>query len=287
MGATATDRFSRREFLRLLDITDKQLAYWEKAGIVSPRKAAGDDFYDFRDLISLRTAKQLIQSGVSANRLRLALAALNQKLSKVEKPLTELRILSNGRDVIVDHEGAHLEPISGQFVLNFDTRELRDKVRVMPERNANDWFALALQYESDPETHLQAIDAYRRVLAITPTHIEALINLGMLSYEQGDLENASACFLRAVTGDPNNAVAHFNLGSVLDELGHLEAARRHLRIAVRIDPNYPDAHYNLAFVCDKLGSAFEARQHWQHYIRLDPTSPWCDYARQRLALPLP
>ena len=61
MGATATDRFSRREFLRLLDITDKQLAYWEKLGIVSPRKAAGDDFYDFRDLISLRTAKQLIQ----------------------------------------------------------------------------------------------------------------------------------------------------------------------------------------------------------------------------------
>src|ERR1700677_3338865 len=207
MGATATDRFSRREFLRLLDITDKQLAYWEKLGIVSPRKAAGDDFYDFRDLISLRTAKQLIQSGVSANRLRLALAALNQKLSKVEQPLTELRILSNGRDIIVDHDGAHLEPISGQFVLNFDTRELRDRVRVMPERNANDWFALALQYESDPETHLQAIDAYRRVLAITPNNVEALINLGMLSYEQGDLENASACFLRAVTGDPNNSVA--------------------------------------------------------------------------------
>ena len=60
-----------------------------------------------------------------------------------------------------------------------------------------------------------------------------------------------------------------------------------LRISVRIDANYADAHYNLAFVCDKLGSAFEARQHWQHYIRLDPTSPWCDYARQRLALPLP
>jgi tetratricopeptide (TPR) repeat protein len=287
MGATATDRFSRREFLRLLDITDKQLTYWEKLGIVSPRKAAGEDFYDFRDLISLRTAKQLIQSGVSAPRLRLALSALNQKLSKVQTPLTELRILSNGRDVIVDHEGAHLEPISGQFVLNFDTRELRDKVRVMPERNVTEWFALALQYESDPDTHFQAIEAYRRVLAVNPTHIEAVINLGMLSYEQGDLESASACFLRAVTGDPDNAVAHFNLGSVLDELGHLEAARRHLRIAVRIDSSYPDAHYNLAFVCDKLGSAFEARQHWQHYIRLDPTSPWCDYARQRLALPLP
>jgi tetratricopeptide (TPR) repeat protein len=281
MGATATDRFSRREFLRLLDITDKQLAYWEKLGIVSPRKAAGDDFYDFRDLISLRTAKQLIQSGVSANRLRLALAALNQKLSKVEQPLTELRILSNGRDIIVDHDGAHLEPISGQFVLNFDTRELRDKVRVMPERNANDWFALALQYESDPETHLQAIDAYRRVLAITPTNVEALINLGMLSYEQGDLENASACFLRAVTGDPNNSVAHFNLGSVLDELGHLEAARRHLRVAshrpqLRRRPLQPRVRLRQARLGLRSPPALAAlhppRPH-QPLVRLRPPAP--------------
>jgi tetratricopeptide (TPR) repeat protein len=283
----ATERFSRREFQRILDITEKQLAYWEKLGLVSPRGNGSEKFYDFRDLISLRTAKQLIENGVPATRLRRSLAALNQKLSKVETPLTELRILANGRDVIVEHDGAHLEPISGQFVLNFDTRELRDKVRFMPERDANDWFALALQYESDPETHTQAIDAYRHVLSISPTHVDALINLGMLSYEQGDFENAASCFLRAVTIDNANAVAHFNLGSVLDELAQLELARQHLRIAVRLEPQYADAHYNLAFVCDKLGSNLEARQHWQHYIRLDPTSPWCDYARQRLAMPLP
>jgi tetratricopeptide (TPR) repeat protein len=283
----ATDRFTRREFQRILDVTDKQLAYWEKLRLLPPRKNAADKSYDFRDLITLRTAKQLIENGVSANRLRRSLVALNQKLSEIKAPLTELRILSNGRDVIVEHRGAHLEPISGQFVLNFDTRELGDKIRFMPERNADDWYALALQYEADPEARAQAIDAYRRVLAASPTHVDALINLGMLSYEQGDLENASACFLRAVTIESDNAVAHFNLGSVLDELGQPELARQHLRVAVRVDPRYADAHYNLAFVCDKLGSSIEARQHWQTYIHLDPTSPWCDYARQRLALPLP
>jgi tetratricopeptide (TPR) repeat protein len=282
----ATDRFTRREFQRILDVTDKQLAYWEKLRLVAPR-TGGDKSYDFRDLISLRTAKQLIENGVPATRLRRSLIALNQKLSEVQAPLNELRILANGRDIIVEHRGAHLEPISGQFVLNFDTRELNDKVRFMPERNADDWFALALQYESDPESHTQAIDAYRHVLATSPSHVDALVNLGMLSYEQGDLENASACFLRAVTVEPDNAVAHFNLGSVLDELAQLELARQHLRIAVRLDPRYADAHYNLAFVCDKLGSSIEARQHWQQYIHLDPASPWCDYARQRLAQPLP
>jgi tetratricopeptide (TPR) repeat protein len=278
-----TERFTRHEFLRLLDITEKQLNYWEKLRLVSPRKSGADKFYDFRDLISLRTAKQLIEKGVSANRLRRSLIALNQKLSEVQAPLTELRILSNGRDVIVERDGARLEPISGQFVLNFETRELRDKLRVMPERNVDDWFALALQYESDPESRPQAIDAYQRVLAANPRHVDALINLGMLSYEQGQLESAAGCFLRAVAVHPDSAVAHFNLGSVLEELGQLETSRQHLRIAVRLDPTHADAHYNLALVCDKLDAPAEARRHWQLYIDLDPTSPWCVYARDRLA----
>src|ERR1700732_1525625 len=156
----ATERFTRSEFQRILDVTDKQLSYWEKLRLISPRKSGADKFYDFRDLISLRTAKQLIEKGVSANRLRRSLVALNQKLSEVQAPLTELRILANGRDVIVERDGARLEPLSGQFVLNFDTRELGDKVRVMPERKPEDWFALGLQYGADPASRAEAIDAY-------------------------------------------------------------------------------------------------------------------------------
>ncbi len=279
----ATDRFTRREFQRLLDVTDKQLSYWERLRLVSPRKGGHEKFYDFRDLISLRTAKQLIEKGVSANRLRRSLVALNQKLSEVQTPLTELRILSNGRDVIVERNGARLEPISGQFVLNFDTRELGDKVRYMPERGPEDWYALALQYEADPNARAEAIDAYQRVLATNPSHIDALINLGMLSYDDGNVEKAKECFQRATELNKDNAIAQFNLGSVLEELGELERARQHLRLAVRLDARYADAHYNLAFVCDKLGAHAEAREHWQRYVELDPASPWCDYARERLA----
>jgi tetratricopeptide (TPR) repeat protein len=278
----ATERFSRREFQRLLDVTDKQLNYWERLQLVSPRKGGAEKFYDFRDLITLRTAKQLIEKGVSANRLRRSLVALNQKLAQVQAPLTELRILANGRDVIVEHDGARLEPITGQFVLNFDTRELNDKVRVMPERGTQDWFALALQYEADPASRADAIDAYHRVLSANPGHVDALINLGMLSYDGGDLEKAADCFRRAVALEEENAVAQFNLGSVLEEMGELEEARQRLRLAVRLDPRYADAHYNLAFVCEKLAARAEARQHWQLYVELDPGSPWCEYARQRL-----
>jgi cytochrome c-type biogenesis protein CcmH/NrfG len=277
----STDRFTRGEVQRIVDVTGKQLDYWEKLRLVEPRKSGDEKFYDFRDLISLRTAKQLIEKGVTATRLRRSLAALQSKLTEVQEPLTELRILYNGRDVVVDCDGARLEPISGQFMLNFDTRELRDKVRIMPERNAEAWFLLALQYESQA-SGAKAIDAYERALAVDPHHVEALINLGMLHYEQGNLEKAMKYFERAVERDSRSAIAQFNLGSILDEIGQLERARQHLRLAVRLDDSYGDAHYNLAFVCDKLEAPAEARKHWQRYIALEPAGPWSKYARQRL-----
>jgi len=279
----ATDTFSTEDVQRILGLTAKQLDYWDRLRLVSPRKGQGNRFYDFRDLIGLRTVKQLVEKGVPANRLRRALAALHEKLVQVHAPLAELRVLSDGRDIVVERGGARLEPLSGQFVLNFETRELNERVRVIAGRSADDWLATALEYDAEENTRAQAIEAYDHALSIDPQKVDALLNCGTLCYEEGNLKKAAEYFMRALQVDPQNALAHFNLGSVLEEVGRLEAARLHLRNAVRLDPSYPDAHYNLAFVSEKLGARNEAQRHWQAYITLDPSSPWCGYARQRLA----
>ena len=279
----ATDRFSPENVRRILGLTAGQLDYWDRLRLVSPQKEQENRFYDFRDLIGLRTVKQLVEEGVPANRLRRALTALREKLVQVQSPLTELRILSDGKDVIVERHGARLEPLSGQFVLNFETRELDEKVRVITERNADDWLALALEYEADKKTRIEAMDAYDRALRVDPAKIDALLNCGTLYYEDGNFEKASEYFGRAISLQPDSALAHFNLGSVLEEVGDLHAARKHLRQAVRLDPKYADAQYNLAYVCEKLGAFAEAREHWQAYLKLDPVGPWSNYARQRLS----
>jgi tetratricopeptide (TPR) repeat protein len=279
----ATDRFSPEHVQRILGVTGKQLDYWDRLHLVCPRKELGNRFYDFRDLIGLRTVKQLIEEGVPANRLRRALTALRKQIVQIQAPLAELRVLSDGKDVLVERHGARLEPLSGQFVLNFETRELEEKVRVIAERNADDWLALALECEADKKTRAEAIDAYERALRIDPAKVEALLNCGTLHYEDGNFERASEYFTRAISSQPGSALAHFNLGSVLDEVGDADAARKYLRQAVRLDPNYPDAEYNLAYVCEKLGAIAEAREHWQAYLKLNPVGPWSDYARQRLS----
>jgi tetratricopeptide (TPR) repeat protein len=280
-----TDQFSRAEFLRILDVSEKQLSYWEKLRFVAPRKKGSDKSYDFRDLITLRTAKQLIETGVSAQRLQRSITALQQQLSEVKSPLTELRIRSNGRNVIVERAGVHHEPISGQILLNFETRELNQKVRVIPQRSADQWVALGVQREEQSESPagLQAAaDAYERALQMDPSHVDALNNLGMLFYEKGELESAMTLFRRAVDLHSQHMLSHFNLGSVLEERSELEEARRHLRMAVRLDDGHPDGHYNLAYVCERLEAYTEARRHWRKYLELDPDSSWSNYARQRL-----
>ncbi len=278
----ATDRFSPNDVQRILGLTGKQLDYWDRLRLVSPQEDQGSRFYDFRDLIGLRTVKQLIEQGVPAGRLQRSLNALREKLSKVQEPLASLRVLSDGKDIIVERQGTRLEPLSGQFVLNFETREIVERVRVIAERGADEWLATALACESGSGTRAEAINAYERALQVDPQKIDAFLNCGTLYYEGGDLEKASEYFQSAIALDAENALAHFNLGSVLDEIGKVEDARQHLRIAIRLRPSYPDAHYNLAFVCEKLGALSEAREHWQAYVRLDPASPWSSYARQHL-----
>src|SRR5712671_5167854 len=173
-----TDRFSPDEVQRILGLTEKQLDYWERLRLVSPRKEKGNRFYDFGDLIGLRTVKQLVENGVPANRLRRSLAALREKLAHATAPLSELRVLSDGGAVIVERGGTRLEPLSGQFVLNFETRELNESVRVMTGRSADEWLAVALEYEAEGNNRAQAIDAYERAFCVDPARPDALIKCG-------------------------------------------------------------------------------------------------------------
>jgi tetratricopeptide (TPR) repeat protein len=278
----ATDRFSPEEVQRIVGVTRKQLDHWNRLSLVSPQEEQGTRYYDFRDLIGLRTVKQLLEKGISANRLQRALSALNKKLSQIQSPLSQLRILSDGKDVLVQQGTAHLEPLSGQFVLNFETRELDESIRFIAGRSADDWLAVALSYEEDEITRSKAVDAYDRCVQLDPHNADALLNCGTIYYEDGNFEKAVDYFQRALAAQPKNALAHFNLGSVLEDLGKLEEARRYLRQAVLLEPNYCDAHYNLAFVCEKLAAFPEAREHWQTYIKLDPVGPWATLARQRI-----
>ena len=280
---TTLEQFTRSDVLRIVGITPKQLSSWERLRLIDPPAAAEQEKpYSFRDLIRLRTVKQLTGQQVPAGRLRVALEAVRRRWpSSSGMDLSEMRLVPAGKRVAVECDGACIEPVSGQFLLDFGEAR-QSKVRSMPERSLEEWLTLALDCEGDPARRRQAIDAYRNIVERAPGWLEPKLNLGTLCYEEGDWSSAAEQFRRATEIAPGNPLAHFNLGSVLDDLGESESAAEHLEEALRLAPGFADAHYNLARIYEKLNAAAKARAHWQRYLDYDPSSQWADYARQRL-----
>lgn len=277
--------YSRSEVSRILGIQVSRLRYWERLRLVRPETRHGGLFYSFRDLVALKTISQLTENRVPARKLRRALAALQAQLDGVRTPLTELRVTSNGREVAVfaPHAPAAHEPLTGQFVLNFDIQALAGKVHALSARTAEEWFEIGLASDSNPDTWPQAAEAYQRALDLAPDWLEARINLGATLYQLGRMDEAEEHFGAALQHDAENATLHFNLGCVLDEQGRFEEAVAHLKRAVELTPAYADAHFNLALAYEKLRNKRSARPHWAHYLRLEPKGAWADYARARLA----
>ena len=59
----------------------------------------------------------------------------------------------------------------------------------------------------------EAVACYRRALELKPDFTEAHINLGNALKDQGKLDEAVACYRRAMELKPDYAGAHYNLGS--------------------------------------------------------------------------
>lgn len=259
---------------------------WEQRGLCERRTEFG-----FADLIALKTLQKLRENRVSADHIKDSLLALREKLAGIERPLWELRIVSDGRRVAVELPNGRMEALTGQMLFNFEASSL-NRVEMLPKptqlektqrvRDAEMWFRRGLELEEAGAPMAEAIDAYRSALDLNPEAAGAWVNLGTLSYRQGELEEAESCYRQALRISPNYALAHFNLGNICEELDRLKEAVDHYQIAINLQNSYADAHYNLALVFERQGEPMLAAKHWRTYLRLDPTSPWAGIARQQL-----
>lgn len=166
----------------------------------------------------------------------------------------------------------------------------------------------------------QAIEAYRRALAIRPHYAEAYVGLGDARAAKGEHEAAIAEYRKALEHDPLNARVHHSLGriyyseqglyyeavaaykkaieldpyflearmglgEVYEEKGLYDDAIAQYRKVIEVNARHPGAHYNLALALEKV-DVREAIAQWERYIELASGLPseqdWVDIARQHL-----
>jgi tetratricopeptide (TPR) repeat protein len=279
-GRELVHRYSRADVLRILRITAQQLAGWEKAGLIAGAQS-GD--YSFFELLQLKKVRDLRAKRVRPAVIRASLDAMLKQVAGMENPLLEAGTFPSGARVVFRHHGSAVEPLAGQFVMDFGTRErvvVSAKIRTLRSaETAAELFAKGVALEDSPATQTEAIDCYQRALELDPGHAPAHINLGTLFYNRQDYASAELHYRKAVEADPRYALAYFDLGNVLDETGRVQQAIEAYQSAIALAPTYADAHYNLALAFEKQKQPRRALRHWRAYVKLDSTGPWATHAR--------
>ncbi len=115
-GAASGPLFPTGNVLRVIGVSRRQLQYWAETGLVAPsaRTPGGHGRYTLADLVALKAAKQLIDAGISVQRIRSSIGALKRLLPQVRHPLSELVLVATGDVVLVLREGTAFEALSGQ-----------------------------------------------------------------------------------------------------------------------------------------------------------------------------
>ncbi len=300
--------YSVKDVAKLFDQTQSRLRYWIQSGFIWPSvRRSGQYFYTFDDLITVRTAIELLDSGISVQKVRKALTELRASLPKGVNPAANLRICSDGSTLVVLDQDIAYEAESKQVVMAFEVSSIQTQIaKILPIRGKDIDSAIPSIIVEDQQTQRQELpSAYqlfldstsaeeegdfptaerylRQCLALEDSMAAAHTNLGNLLHRQGRLSEAQEEYEQAILLEPSQPEARFNLSNLLQESGQNEMAISELRQVCSHHPDFADAHFNLGLLLAEVGGKTQSEEHLRQYLKLDTDSVWADKARAYLS----
>ena len=286
--------YSAKDVAQIAGVQESRVRYWAQTGLVGPSATRGGrPIYTFPDVVAVKMAKELLDRGLTLQRVRKNLEALKQQLPGVDRPLAQLRIVSDGERLIVVDADTRFEPLTGQLLLNFALAPLEadvHKLAVAPkgeaaarprEESAYACFLEGTRLDEEGKSD-EALLAFGQALDGDPGLAAAHTNLGSLYWRSGRADEARAAFEAALALDPEQPEARYNLANLCAEAGDRERAVAEWTRVVSACPEFADAHFNLGVLFADEGSPARARTHLQAYLQLDPESEWAERARALL-----
>jgi predicted RNase H-like HicB family nuclease len=129
--------FTAKTACRITGVSYRQLDHWDRTHFIKPSlqeaKGTGSGrLYDFVDLIQLRVAKTLRETGISLQKIRTCLTYLKKHAPAGEKPLARLRLLTDGESLFVLTKESKVMADTlrgGQLVFSLALGEIVEEVR--------------------------------------------------------------------------------------------------------------------------------------------------------------
>lgn len=281
----------------LLGISVRVIRRWHRRGLITPVVTLHKlPYFDFAEVATAKRLAGWIAAGASPAAIERRLVDLIQVLPDIRRPLDQLSILVEGKQILLRQGGGLVEP-GGQMRFDFDALEQDESPSPniiafeLPDQppmlravgTIQQDPILVAAYEAEDNDDLEsAVELYHTILARDGARADICFQIGELLYRMNLLVAARERYYIAIELDPEFVEARASLGAVLAELGEYELAVAALRGTLSMFNDYADVHYTLAKTLDKIGSEREALLHWKRIIELAPESPWAEEARQRL-----
>ncbi|WP_222434873.1 tetratricopeptide repeat protein [Blastopirellula retiformator] len=272
----------------LLGVSKAIIRRWHRRGLIRPvREVRKLPYYDIREVAAAQKLAQLLASGASADHIEKQLAALQSLSSCVDRPLEQLSIIVEGRNVLLRQGEGLVEP-GGQMRIDFEKLEpdwlpeLTESTPSKRRRSPEELVDLAAEYE-DAGQFDAAVEALEAAAADLAESAELYFQLAELYYRSGKAELAIERYAAAIDLEPDFVEARSNLACTLVELEKLDEAIAQFQAAIAIYPDYFDAQYHLARLLDQMGRQQEALPHWEACRFLAPDDALQDEAAERLA----
>jgi tetratricopeptide (TPR) repeat protein len=284
----------------LLGVEIGTIRRWHRRGLIKPvRMVRRLPYFDFQEVATARRLAELLAAGVKAAALERKLEELARYLPDVERPLAQLSVIIEGREILLRQGAGLIEP-GGQLRFDFGAAEgdqaslaapgqdpapmsisaeevLADRLAQSPDEICR----LAADLEDEGQLAMAA-EMYRAALAVGGPKAETCFQLAELLYRVGDVAGARERYYMTIELDEDYVEARANLGCVLVESGQVDLAIAAFEGALTVHEDYADVHYHLARALDQLDRTGEADEHWRRFLDLAPDSPWAEQAHSRL-----
>lgn len=98
--------FNTKTVSAITNLSTRQIDYWDRTHFIKPSVSEASGYgsvrlYSFSDLVQLKVAKILMDKSISLQKIRKAISYLKKNMPEIQKPLSELRFLTDGETIFV------------------------------------------------------------------------------------------------------------------------------------------------------------------------------------------
>ncbi len=116
----------------------------------------------------------------------------------------------------------------------------------------------------------EAIACYEEAARLRPGFGEPLVNIGNVLLARGRTPEAIAAYTRAMQADPKCANAPYRLGRLYDQMGEASQAEDFLILALKIKPRFAEALNSLGVLMAQRGELRGAIQSFERVLEIRP-----------------